>query len=168
MQLSQGKHSEWYTPKVYIDAVRATFGGVIDCDPYSCYEANKTVKAVKYGTKESPLTMWLGSTFVNPPYSDYRGQANDILGEVLSHYDNYNIHEAICLVSQGALNQKNAQQFMRKGCVCLTDHRIKFWDGILGKVKNAPQQNNAFLYIGPNHIAFEREFNKFGVVLRPL
>lgn len=168
MQLSQGAHSEWYTPKVYVEAARSVYDGVIDCDPYSCDEANKTVQAREYGTKENPLEMWHGSIFINPPYSDYRGQADEIMGKLLEYFEFQYIDEAIALVQQSILYQPSVQKILRLGSICLVNHRIRYWDGIKGEIKRSPQQNNAFLYMGPHRLEFEREFKEFGSVLHSM
>ena len=112
--------------------------------------------------------MWHGSIFINPPYSDYRGQADEIMGKLLEHLEFQYIDEAIALVQQSILYQPNVQKILKVGSVCLVDHRIRYWDGTKGEVKKSPQQNNAFLYMGPHRFEFEREFKKFGAVLHSM
>lgn len=62
---------EWYTPSYIIEPIRELLGG-IDLDPCSTAEANKTVKAERFFTKdEDGLNHpWAARTvFCNPPYS---------------------------------------------------------------------------------------------------
>ena len=48
--------NEWYTPPVYIDAVRAVLGS-IQFDPFSCEVANTLVGADDYYTAADDATM---------------------------------------------------------------------------------------------------------------
>jgi hypothetical protein len=164
-----GKSSEWYTPEVYIDAARITMGSIM-LDPYSSPRANKTVQAVMIGTKKNPIDpqKWRAMTaFVNPPYSDYRGQADQILGFMLDAHLENRIKQFIALVQQSVLYQPNAQRILRAGSVCLCDHRIQFIDGETGIPQKSPPQTNAFLYLAPWNRAhrFEYHFKQFGAVL---
>ena len=63
--------NEWYTPPVYIDAVRAVLGS-IQFDPFSCEVANTLVGADDYYTAADDATMtpWpvVQTVFANPPY----------------------------------------------------------------------------------------------------
>ena len=63
------KDMEWWTPAVYIDAVREVMGS-IDLDPASCAKANAVVGAtVFYSEREhGELHEWTGRVFLNPPY----------------------------------------------------------------------------------------------------
>ena len=71
---------EHYTPASVVEAARATLGG-FDLDPFSCDEANQTVRARSYfdgvdsvvGTTRFPrrgngwIRPWHGRVFINPP-----------------------------------------------------------------------------------------------------
>jgi hypothetical protein len=68
------KTAEHYTPAHIVELVRKAMGGGIDCDPCSCAEAQQTVKAETWYSKEDDgLTKpWHGRVFINPP-GDKRG-----------------------------------------------------------------------------------------------
>lgn len=59
---------EWYTPEWLVEACRAVLGSIF-CDPCSCEEAQKVVKANEwYGEADDGLTQsWYGTVFMNPP-----------------------------------------------------------------------------------------------------
>ena len=91
-------NSEWYTPSEYIEAARATMGG-IDCDPASCAKAQKTVKADTYfnaktnGLKQS----WEGRVWLNPPYN--RGLISEFVSKFIEELDAGHIKQAIVLTN---------------------------------------------------------------------
>lgn len=59
---------EWYTPEWLIEKCRAVLGE-IHCDPCSCAEAQKVVKAHEwFGEEDDGLVQsWYGNVFMNPP-----------------------------------------------------------------------------------------------------
>lgn len=59
----------WYTPADDMALVRRVLR-TIDCDPASCAEANETVRARTFYTREQDgLTLpWRGRVFLNPPF----------------------------------------------------------------------------------------------------
>ena len=64
---------EWHTPPHIIEAARRVLGG-IDLDPFSCAEANETVKADVYYTEDDDgfSKEWTGRVWINPPFGqDY-------------------------------------------------------------------------------------------------
>lgn len=66
-------NGEWYTPAPIIERVKTALGGVIDLDPFTCEEAQRTVQATHYFTRETDgiKSEWPdGRTlFANPPYA---------------------------------------------------------------------------------------------------
>lgn len=62
---------EVYTPAEIVDAARRSLGGVIDLDPASSEEANRTVGASKIITahEDGLSQQWHGSVWCNPPFA---------------------------------------------------------------------------------------------------
>lgn len=65
------RNVEYRTPKYVVDAVRASFGGVISLDP--CTMADNPCGATKFHTKETNGLdkPFVDRTFVNPPYGPW-------------------------------------------------------------------------------------------------
>jgi hypothetical protein len=61
--------AEWYTPAPYIEAAREVLGA-IDLDPASSAQANATVRATAFFSKDDDglARDWSGRAFLNPPY----------------------------------------------------------------------------------------------------
>lgn len=67
---------EYYTPANIIEAARQVLGGYIELDPASCLEANRTVCAERYFTKEDDglskewraRTVWMNHPFGKEEY----------------------------------------------------------------------------------------------------
>lgn len=162
----QGRSSEWYTPIPYLVAARQAMGG-IDLDPASTATANANVWATKfYSRADDGLSQpWYGRVWLNPPYSDYRGQAVEWLGKMLTEYMVGAVFQAIALVNLTMAYQPIVQEIGRCGRLCIVDHRIKFFDEH-GNRQSAPPQSNIFCYLGHRPEHFAEEFSQFGVVVK--
>lgn len=154
---------EWYTPEIYIKAVREVLGG-IDLDPASCEEANETVGAERYyAKKDNGLEQpWAGRVFCNPPYK---------MPEVEEFAQRMGQEYAIGEVKAGILLTNNCTDtdwwhtaIGQAGIVCLTRGRINF-QAPGGKKGLATRQGQTFFYFGSQPDKFRAEFSAIGVVL---
>lgn len=153
--------NEWFTPNIYIQAVREVLG-TIELDPASCPEAQQTVQAKHYYTlEEDGLSKpWSGKVFLNPPYGKTGSQSNQALWSqrLIQEYEAGNVTEAILLT-----NAQTAEKWFQplwQFPICFTHHRIKF-ETVMGK-KTQPTHGNAFTYLGYEPDKFERIFCQFG------
>lgn len=159
-----GATSEWYTPGAYLDAARAAMGG-IDLDPASCAHANKTVRAATYFDRAADglSRHWFGRVWLNPPYSDFKGQAAAWATKLLAEYRAGRVEQAVLLVNLSVAYQPAFQAVARVGAVCMVDHRIQFVSAT-GQ-SDRPTQANMLLYLGDRRRQFAAEFGQFGAVL---
>lgn len=156
---------EWYTPEEYIRAARAVMGD-IDLDPASCEQANRTVKARRYYTKDDDglKQEWFGRVFVNPPYGwteDSESSQAVWSARLIAEWEAGNILEGILLV-----NAATAQKWFAplwRFPICFTDHRIRFERP--GAEKNQPPHGSVFVYFGHDVQKFARVFSQFGAVV---
>jgi len=162
---SAGKSSEWFTPPMYIAAARHVMAG-IDLDPASCEAAQVIVKAAQYFTRadDGLAHDWHGTVWLNPPYSDYRGQANAWVRKALSEFLAGRVRQAILLVNASTCYQRAMQDALMTGSACFSDRRIQFLDESGTKMRQPPQ-SNVFIYLGNRHSEFSDCFSQFGAVL---
>ena len=171
--LTSSDSQDWYTPLKYIEAVRETFGGVIDLDPASCAEANETVNATRFYSKEgfdNGLTqLWSGKVFCNPPYGKTNGKSNQGLfsDKLCYEYQAGRVKEAILLVNLYPGYSWFAP--LRDKPRCELDHRIAFVspndndDGNnKGKEKEEAKASSVFIYFGIDPTKFYTVFSRFG------
>ncbi len=158
-----GESSEWYTPGKYIEPARATMGS-IDLDPASCARANQTVKAATYfdRTADGLRQHWYGRVWLNPPYSDYRGQAAAWASKLLAEYQSGRVEQAVLLVNLSVAYQKAFQAIARVGAVCMVNERISFVSAT-GVQRDGPPQANMLLYLGERRRQFAAEFMESGL-----
>lgn len=152
---------EWYTPKEYIDSVYEVLSE-IDLDPASCEEANHTIKAQKFYTKEDDGLShpWIGKVFLNPPYGE---DGPPFIEKLIQEYKTENVTEFILLVNSRATDAEWFQS-LYDGIICFTDHRIDF---------DSPEEKNTssthgscFVYFGHNEKKFAESFSKYGSILK--
>ena len=163
-----GQSSEWYTPAVYVAAARSVMGG-IDLDPASSAEANATIGAAHYyGRGDDGLSLaWFGRVWLNPPYSDYSGQAAEWARRLLREVIAGNVSDGIMLINLSTVYQEAMQAIIALGAACLVNHRIKFVPGPGAAPSGTrPTQANMFLYLGRDYGRFAQTFSAFGVVVQ--
>jgi hypothetical protein len=153
--------NEWYTPAQYIDAARATLGG-IDLDPASCEAAQKIVQAGKWYDEESNGLEypWAGRIWLNPPFK-YPAPFIDRL------------IEACASGATGILltnNNTDTKWWHRAAAactaICFTAGRISFYN-VAGE-SSSPTNGQNFFYFGNDLDVFAGEFGRYGYVMKAL
>lgn len=159
---SNARRNEWGTPVALIEAVRAMFGGSIDCDPATHVEAQERVRARTYYTAKddslNPDCPWYGKVFLNPPYE--RGLIEQFVLKLIIEIASGRTEEAVVLVNAQTDTQWCQRLFKVCSALCFHTGRVRFLnsDGKPGM----PQVGQAIFYIGPNSQRFVDIFRKFG------
>jgi ParB family chromosome partitioning protein len=150
---------EWWTPAEYVEAARATLGG-IDLDPASCPEANETVKAARFFTvaDDGLAQDWHGRVFVNAPFS----LSSRFVRKLQAEYSSGHVTAAV-LVLNGNRFDANWFQPLWEFVLCCTDHRPRFRNP--AKPAERPTGGTAFVYLGPEPEKFAAAFGPFGAVV---
>lgn len=160
----------WCTPRKYVDAVRAAFGGTIDLDP--CSNQWSIVDArVSYAlpAKDGLQESWNFPTiYVNPPYGADKGRRTTIknwLYKCAHAHDNYGA-DVLALVPV-ATNTRHWKDYVwgKAAMACfLYDTRLRFLVEGRDAGKGAPM-SCAMIYWGDSVRSFERVFGAFGAVV---
>jgi phage N-6-adenine-methyltransferase len=152
--------NEWITPVEYIEPVHSFYGD-IDLDPASSEEAQKTIKAKKYLTKEDDglrqpwpaRRLWL-----NPPYRP--PLIGKFVRKLCEEYQARRVTEAIMLTH----NYTSSAWFHKAedvaDAICFTFDRVPFQKPN-GKVLSA-MQGQAFFYFGDDLLRFAEVFKEIG------
>lgn len=164
--LTLSKTAEHYTPSWLVEAARRVMGS-IDTDPCSCEEAQKTVKAGTYFTKEQDglKQEWHGNVFVNPPGG--RGVPQAFWRKLMQERSLGNARRFVWL----AFNISHLRTLQQvwvpglEGCLlCVPERRIPFSG-------NNPTKDNAVLFGGATtvneHVAFYDAFSAYGAIWGP-
>ena len=175
--IHQSKSQEWFTPMLYINAVRDVMGG-IDLDPASCAAANKRIKAAAFFDRAANGLEcgWYGRIWLNPPYGrtgawkdgKWNPRAGDSNAKIwteklLQEWNLGHVSQAILLVN--AVPGQKWFQPLFDFPICFTNHRIRFISGKSGKVQSQPTHSNAFVYLGAQLEQFYMIFNTFGTIV---
>jgi len=161
---------DWYTPPLYLDAVRDVFGGTIDLDPMSCPEANQYVMAERIYTAEMDGLRWPwdGNVYLNPPWGGSVGPGSVKRRAITKLIDSYEhgavIAAVVCLNANATTTSWFAPLFDYH--ICFPNHRVEHW-GPGGK-GGAPNSGTVFIYLGPDPQRFAKVFQQFGAVMAPL
>jgi ribosomal protein L35AE/L33A len=156
-------NQEWNTPARIIEASRRAMGG-IDCDPASNDEAQKTVQASVYYTKErSGLgAPWCGRVWLNPPYS------SKLLGAFIRaffrEYLGGRAHQA-CILINNNTDTAGCQSLLRTAdAVCFVKGRLRFG----GRSAGQPLQGQIVFYFGDQRARFLDAFRGIGVCMESI
>jgi ParB family chromosome partitioning protein len=158
--LLMSESNEWYTPDQYVDAARYLMGG-IDLDPASCEQANETVRAEVFYTKDDDgfSQAWSGRVWMNPPYGKEDGESNQSrwTKRLIDSYENGEILSAVFIVN-AATSATWFQRFWDYP-ICFVRRRISFVSP--SGEKNSPTQGNVFVYLGDDIEGFVDNFSPF-------
>lgn len=169
----------WYTPQIYIDAVRELMRD-IDIDPATDERVQKRIKAKTYHTdtpeKDAFNFPWYGRMFLNPSYTE--GVWERFINKGIDEYLSGNVTEAVILTNTNitggdcfirAVNYCNAFCFIHKPVEWIKGHWVEeVWMKRMGLNWNPPiyeKHYNCFIYLGKNKEGFKKIFSRFGVVL---
>ena len=162
--LLMSESNEWYTPDQYVDAARYLMGA-IDLDPASCEQANQTVRAEVFYTKDDDgfSKAWSGRVWMNPPYGKEDGESNQSrwTKRLIDSYENGEILSAVFIVN-AATSASWFQRFWDYP-ICFVRRRISFVSP--SGEKNSPTQGNVFVYLGEDIEGFVDNFSPFGRIV---
>lgn len=165
------KTAEHYTPPYIIDIARNTMGS-IDLDPASCADAQETVRARCWITKEqdalrvgwpevapfNQVNVWL-----NPP-GDKSGSLPKAFFGRLAHYTLASFVKQFCYLAFNISHLKTCQKanksIMESCWLGVFEKRIEF-------TGTQPTKDNAMLYYGPKGERFAELFKPYGAVWAP-
>ena len=157
----------WFTPGEFIERVRRCMGS-IDLDPISCAEANVTIRARVFFSKEDSAigrpwcTHGKLTVFINPPYG--RGTLRPALRAFLDAWFDGQISQAVVLVNNATETQWFQSLAQECSALCLAAKRIAFYNTD-GKECSGNTRGQVFLYFGHDKKRFKAEFSLVGVVL---
>lgn len=154
--------NEWYTPDIYLNAVREFYGGTIDLDAASSDFAQAKVRAEQYFTAEQDaLTKpWHGRVWLNPPYS--QPEIGHFVAKLVSEVFSGNVTEAVLLTHNYTDTAWFHEAVSAASAICFTRGRIKFYNS--AGTEAAPTQGQAFSYFGDRVNEFHACFSEFGFI----
>lgn len=155
-------NNDWRTPVEYIDAARIVLGN-IDLDPATSENANETIKADTYFTKEDNglEKEWSGNVWLNPPYGR---ESSEFVQKLVDSFSNGNVKEAILLINSNTTDTRWFQPLWNH-TLCFTNHRINFISPN-NMDASGSTHGSLFVYFGDNIELFYNEFSRFGAVVR--
>ena len=153
--------NEWYTPRQYIEAARACLGS-IDLDPATALDAQKTVRAARFFTRDDDGLKheWHGRIWLNPPYA--QPDIARFIDKPLMEVNAGRATQAILLTHNYTDTGWFHAAAGQCAALCFTRGRIRFI-GASGEIA-APTQGQAFFYFGPGLDRFRASFASFGFI----
>jgi hypothetical protein len=158
---------DWYTHPSVIEAVRELFAGEIDLDPFSCQEANRTVRATRFYTAEVDglLHTWHGRLLINPPWGGSGNTAvkKRAIEKLLRSYSMGDVEEAVLVLNANATTTKWFAPLWQFP-VCFPPYRIPHYGP--GDAGGSPNSGTVLIYVGPQVLLFAEIFKRFGTIVQ--
>jgi len=160
---ARSDNGEWYTPAPIVDRVRTALG-TIDLDPYSCDEAQTTVQAATYYTRENNALhrSWpkVRTLFANPPY------ARVVIGQcvhrvVIEHGVSWS--HGVILVNNATDATWFHEAMSITTAMCIFARRIQFKQP-QGMTVDRNTRGQVALYVGDEPDRFRSAFADFGKI----
>jgi len=155
---------EWYTPPAILDLARRVLG-VIDLDPASCDEAQKTVQAKVHYTRETNglAHPWSGRVWLNPPYS--MPLVKLFTERLLAEHRAGKVSAALCLTNN-ATDTDWLQALLAEHAACFFNGRVSFQHP--SKHSGSPRQGQVLFYLGDDTPLFVDVFSAVGAIVQRL
>lgn len=173
-QASGVSNCEWYSPPTLVEAARRALGG-IDCDPASCAEANRTVRAARYHSLDDDglSQPWRGTVYLNPPWGRNSATARRppispktrFVRKLAAHYRQGDVTAAVVVLSYDFSPQWFTPLVDHVRAICLLRDRVAFVGPGGGPRRSA--QGTSVTYLGPDPQRFAASFRPLGLVVRP-
>ncbi len=158
---------DWYTHPSVIEAVRELFGGSIDLDPFSCREANMTVRAERFFTAEVDglVHTWHGKLLVNPPWggSGNTSVKRRAIEKLVRSYHAGTVTEAVAVLNANATTTKWFAPLFEFP-MCFPAYRIPHYGP--GNAGGSPNSGTVLIYLGPHVHRFAHIFSRFGNIVQ--
>lgn len=158
-------NEDFFTPKLFVDRVRAAFGGVIDLDVASHPRANRTVGAESYYTKSmNGLALpWFGRVWLSPRTNDMEAWVEKAIFEL----DNGRVDELICLIHSRAEASVYYQPMLRLvDAICVISGGGPVFEGRGALTANNPADRWHFNYFGKRTDRFVAAMSQIGTCFR--
>jgi len=160
---------DWYTHPDIIAAVRELFGGEIDLDPFTCREANRTVRATRIFTAETDGLMhsWHGNVLMNPPWG---GSGNSsvkkrAVAKLVRSYWEGTVTQAVVVLNANATTTRWFAPLFAFP-ICFPAYRIPHYGP--GNAGGSPNSGTVLIYLGSNITRFAAIFSRFGNIVHRL
>lgn len=145
----------------------------IDMDVASELEANRTVKATKFLSKENNAlnanVPWEGKVYCNPPFgvTEVQGKKVSVQGcfmqKMVQEFKAGRVIEAVCVI-KGALGYKWFSLLLKEAPLCLLYGKVNFRlpRHLRGVPVRANPHGSVLVYYGPNVQRFKDVFGDLG------
>lgn len=155
---------EWCTPADRVELARRVLG-TIDLDPTSNPDAQKTIRAKRYWTKDDDCRTrkWKGRVWLQPPYS--HPLVEEVCDKFLAELAATRVTAAVSLVNNATDTAWLQRMMKAAAAVCFPEGRIAYVQRENGKAIRGTRQGQVFLYFGEDVQTFVSVFGSIGVVM---